>query len=99
MLIHAVYFWLEPELNGAQRAEFRRGVESLTAITHVEKVHLGAPAAVPDRPVADKTFDVGLVVVCRDVAAYNAYQMDPIHQAFAARFKSYWTRVQIYDFE
>jgi hypothetical protein len=97
MLIHAVYFWLKPELTEAQRAEFRRGVESLAAIKHVDEVHVGAPAAVPDRSVADKTFTVGLTVVCRDVAAHDAYQVDPIHLAFVARFQRYWTRVQVYD--
>ncbi len=97
MLIHAVYFWLRPDLTEAQRADFRRGVESLTAISHVAQVHVGAPAAVPARPVVDRTFDVALVVVCRDVAAHDAYQADPIHQAFVARFKSYWSRIQIYD--
>jgi hypothetical protein len=99
MLLHAVYFWLKPGLTAAQRAEFRRGVESLAAIPHVVQVHVGTPAAVPDRPVVDRTFDVGLTVVCRDVAAHNAYQADPIHRAFVARFSSYWTRVQIYDAE
>ena len=99
MLIHAVYFWLKPDLTPAQRAEFRRGVESLAAITHVERVHVGVPAGVPVRPVVDRSFAVALVVVCRDVAAHNAYQADPIHLAFVARFKDYWTRVQIYDSE
>jgi hypothetical protein len=99
MLVHSVYFWLQPGLTAAQCAEFRQGVESLAAISHVEQVHIGAPAAVPDRPVVDKTFDVALTVVCRDVAAHNAYQADPIHRAFVARFSSYWTRVQIYDAE
>jgi Stress responsive A/B Barrel Domain len=97
MLIHSVYFWLQPGLTAAQRAEFRRGVESLAAIKSVERVHVGTPAGVPDRPVVDKTFDFGLTVVCRDVAAHDAYQADPIHRAFVARFSSDWTRVQIFD--
>jgi len=33
------------------------------------------------------------------MAAHNAYQADPIHLAFIAKFKSCWTRVQIYDTE
>ncbi len=99
MLIHAVYFWLRPDLTAAQRAEFRQGVETLATITHVTQVHIGTPAAVPDRPIVDKSFAVALVVVCRDVAAHNAYQADPIHLAFVARFSRYWTRVQIYDSE
>jgi hypothetical protein len=99
MLIHTVLFWLKPELTAAERTEFRRGVESLGKSKNVEKVYVGAPAAVPDRPVVDKTFSVGLAVICRDVAAHNAYQVDPVHLAFVARFKTYWTRVQIYDAE
>lgn len=99
MLIHTVFFWLKPGLTEAQRAEFRRGVESLAAIKHVEKVCIGVPAAVADRPVVDKTFSVGLTVICRDVAAHDAYQADPIHLAFVSKFKSCWTRVQIYDTE
>jgi len=65
MLIHTVFFWLKPELTAAQRAEFRRGVESLAAIKHAAEVHVGAPAVTPDRPVVDKTFAVGLTVICR----------------------------------
>lgn len=99
MLIHTVFFWLKPELTPQQRAEFRKGVETLATIKGVESVHIGAPAAVPDRPVVDKTFAVGLTVVCRDIAAHNAYQVDPIHLAFVERYRSCWTRVQVYDFQ
>jgi hypothetical protein len=99
MLIHTVFFWLKPELTTAQRAEFRRGVESLAAIKHAEQVYVGAPAGTTDRPVIDKTFAVALTVICRDVAEQEAYQVDPIHLAFVARFDRYWTRVQVYDAE
>lgn len=97
MLYHCVYFWLKPELTPAQRADFRRGVESLAGIRSVEKVAVGTPAATERRPVIDSTYDVALVVICRDVAAHDAYQVDPIHLAFVEKFKTFWTRVQIYD--
>ncbi|MBI5382710.1 MAG: Dabb family protein [Opitutae bacterium] len=100
MLVHNVFFWLKPELTAAQRAEFRRGVESLLTIKpHVAQGFVGTPAAVADRPVVDKTYSVALTIVCRDVAAHNAYQVDPVHLAFVEKFKSCWTRVQIYDAE
>jgi Stress responsive A/B Barrel Domain len=99
MLIHSVYFWLKPELTDAQRADFRRGVESLSAIPSVEKVYVGTPAGVLDRPIVDKTFAVALTVVCKDVAAHNAYQVDPIHLKFVETCKHLWSRVQIYDAE
>lgn len=99
MLYHSVYFWLKPELTPAQRAEFRRGVESLKAIRSVEQMVVGAPAATTPRPVIDASYDVALIVVCKDVAAEAAYQADPLHLAFIEQFKSCWTRVQIYDAE
>ncbi|HEX2853693.1 MAG TPA: Dabb family protein [Opitutaceae bacterium] len=99
MLIHSVYFWLKPDLTDAQRTEFRRGVETLATIKSVEKVYVGAPAGVPDRPIVDKTFGIALTVVCTDVAAHNSYQVDPIHLKFIENCKQYWARVQIYDAE
>jgi hypothetical protein len=97
MLVHSVYFWLKPELTAAQRDEFRRGVEALAAIKGVEKVYVGATAPVAERPVVDRSFAVGLTVICRDVAAHNAYQVDPIHVAFGEKFRPWWARVQVYD--
>lgn len=98
MLIHTVFFWLKPDLTEQQRTEFRKGVESLKTIPCIVDAHVGTPAPVPDRPVVDKSFAVGLTVICKDVAAHNAYQVDPIHLAFVERFRTYWSRVQIYDF-
>ena len=99
MLVHAVYFWLKPELTEAQRAEFRRGVESLAGVKSIEKAYIGQPAATEKRPVIDASYHVALIVLCKDVAAQNAYQVDPLHLAFVEKFKAYWTRVQIYDSE
>lgn len=97
MLFHNVYFWLKPELTPAQRTEFRRGVESLAGIKSVAKVDIGVPAKTEPRPVIDHSYDVAMIVQCRDLAAHDAYQVDPLHLAFVANFKTYWSKVQIYD--
>lgn len=99
MLVHTVFFWLRPDLTAAQCAEFRKGVESLATITSVTAVHVGAPAATTPRPVIDRSYSVGLTVICKDVAAHDAYQVDPIHEKFVNTFKTYWSKVQIYDAE
>ena len=99
MLVHTVYFWLKPELTEAQRADFRRGVESLAAIKSVDRIYVGTPAKTEKRPIIDDSFSLSLTVVCRDVAGHDAYQIDPIHLAFVNAFKTYWKRVQIYDAE
>ena len=97
MLVHSVYFWLKPELTAAQRADFRRGVETLIAIKAAKQVFVGAPAATPKRPVIDDSYSIALTVLCKDLAAQDAYQVDPIHLKFVADFKTFWTRIQIYD--
>jgi hypothetical protein len=38
-------------------------------------------------------------VICKDLAAHDAYQVDPIHLAFIGSCKQFWARVQIYDAE
>jgi hypothetical protein len=99
MLVHTVYFWLKPELTAQQRADFRRGVESLGGIKAVEKLYVGVPAKTEKRPIIDDSYSVALTVICKDVAGHDAYQVDPIHLAFVNTFKTFWTRVQIYDAE
>jgi hypothetical protein len=97
MLVHSVFFWLKPDLTPTQRTEFRAGLDSLVGIKAVDRVFIGTPAPTGKRPIIDDTYSYALTILCRDVAAHDAYQVDPLHQAFVNTFKSYWTRVQIYD--
>ena len=99
MLIHTVYFWLKPELTAAQRAEFRRGVESLGRIKAVEKIYVGTPAKTEKRAIIDDSYSIALTVILKDMAAHDAYQADPIHDAFKDNCHTFWTRLQIYDAE
>jgi stress responsive alpha/beta barrel protein len=99
MLIHSVYFWLKPGLTPAQRPHFRSEVQKLAAIRTVEKLYVGAPAAIAKRDVTDRSFDVALTIIFRDGAAHDAYQVDPIHLAFVEGNKESWTRVQVFDSE
>ena len=99
MLVHTVYFWLKPELTATQRADFRKGVESLGGIKAVDKIYVGVPAKTEKRPIVDDSYSVALTVLCKNIAAHDAYQVDAIHLKFIADFKSFWSRVQIYDAE
>jgi hypothetical protein len=99
MLVHTVYFWLKPELTAQQRADFRKGVESLGGIKAVDRIYVGTPAATAKRPIIDDSYAVALTVLCKDLAAHDAYQVDPIHLKFIEDFKTFWSKVQIYDAE
>lgn len=96
MLVHTVYFWLKSDLTETDRAAFRAGVDTLASIACADAVYIGTPSTT-DRPVIDKSYDIGLTVVLRDMAAHDAYQVDPIHLQFVEQFGSYWERVVIYD--
>lgn len=97
MLIHSVFFWLKPETSPAQLEAMRGGLESLRDIKSVEALYIGTPAILPDRPVRDSSYTFGLTVIFKDIAAHDAYQIDPLHQAFNQNFRPLWARVQVYD--
>ena len=100
MLVHTVVFYLRGDLTAAQKEEFRNdGLESLRPSKSVHALYVGVPAAIPPRPVVDASYTFSITVLFADVAAHNAYQVDPAHLAFVNRFKGYWTKVQIYDAE
>jgi len=98
MLVHTVVFWLRQDITAAQREAFNHeGLASLRAISSVSQLFVGRPAPIPSRPVVDATYDFAITVLFNDLAAHDAYQVDPVHTAFVARFKADWVRVQIYD--
>ena len=97
MLIHSVYFWLKDELSSGEMDEFRAGLETLKKIEVARDVQIGTPAETAPRPVLDASYDAGLVVLLDDVAAHDAYQAHPLHQAFLEKFASYWRKVLVYD--
>jgi hypothetical protein len=97
MLVHTVYFWLKPNLTSAQRAKFVRLLKALGKIKSVEAVYVGKPAKTEKRAIIDDSYSYALTVLCKDLAAHDAYQVDPIHDEFRNKCHTFWTRVQIYD--
>jgi len=97
MLIHTVYFWLRKDLDGDKYTEFRLSLETMRGIKHAEAMYIGTPAKTAKRPVVDTSYDFALTVIVKDIAAHDAYQEDPLHQAFIANNKELWKRVKIYD--
>ena len=96
MFAHCVYFWLKDDLSESDRAGFERGVRSLTLIESVEHGFVGVPADT-DRPVIDRSYSYALVVMFRDAAGHDAYQVHPVHDRFRQECAGFWRKVQIYD--
>jgi hypothetical protein len=98
MFTHCVFFWAKPGLAPQDLAAFEKGVRSLITIESVVHGFAGRPSDT-DRPVIDRSYTFGLVVVFADAKGHDAYQTDPIHDAFRDSCSKYWQRVQVYDFE
>ena len=96
MFVHAVYFWLRPDLAADDRARFEAGVRSLCTIAGVERAYLGSPAPT-DRPVIERGYSRALVLVFADQAAHDAYQVHPVHDRFRDECGAFWTQVRIFD--
>ena len=97
MLVHVVLFWLRDDLSTEEHAQFVEGLKSLEDISAAENVFVGTPAATPERPVIDTSYDYCLTVILRDMAAHDAYQADPLHQNFLDLFRPFFKAVKIYD--
>ena len=97
MFVHNVFFWLHDDLSAHDRAEFERGLDMLLSIETIDRSYKGVPADT-DRPVIDRTYSYGIVVVFRDRVAHDAYQSHPKHDAFRDACAKYWRKVLIYDF-
>src|SRR2546423_1529346 len=96
MLTHSVLFWTKAGLSSAEYEDFQAGLRSLPSISSVSAGWVGTPAAT-NRPVIDRSYAFALTLRFEDLAAHDAYQADPIHDAFHARCEKYWSRVVVYD--
>ena len=96
MFIHSVYFWLKPELTTEQREAFARDIQTLREIETVLVCGIGTPVPC-DRPVVDSSYDYGLVLLFANQADEEAYIADPLHRAFAEKWRTEWAQVKIYD--
>lgn len=98
MFIHCVYFWLRDDLSEDELNQFREGLHNLTTISSVKNGYFGTPAST-DRPIIDRSYDYGLVIVCSDETAHDTYQEDPVHDRFRDNCSDFWEDVKIYDID
>lgn len=96
MFVHAVYFWLKPDLTPGQVEAFTQGLASLKTIESGTAAYIGVPAPT-DRSVIERSYSYALTVVFEDQLAHDRYQADPIHDRFREQCQRYWDRVLIYD--
>ncbi|MES3016948.1 MAG: Dabb family protein [Bacteroidota bacterium] len=96
-IAHQVYFWLKNPGSAEDRTQLINGIKTLRKIKSVQKITIGIVAATEKRPVIDDSWGVSELATFKDLAGQAAYQVDPIHLAFAKNYGHLWSRVLIYD--
>ncbi len=96
MFVHAVYFWGQPDLTDADRAEWRRGLQRLPGIETVQQGFVGVPATT-HRDVVENTYTYALVLIFKDKDAHDRYQVHLTHLAFVETCAKFWRKVIVHD--
>ncbi len=91
--VHHVHFWLKDK---ADLQKFIEGVHILAPISYVRDIHIGVPADT-HRSVVDRSYDVSLLIFFDSQAEHDAYQVDPIHDVFVAKYVPLCARVVVMD--
>ncbi|HEX2532676.1 MAG TPA: Dabb family protein [Chitinophagaceae bacterium] len=96
MFVHHVYFWLNNPDSRDDRAKLVEGLTTLTKIKYVQMFHIGQPADT-NREVIDRSYAISWLMVFKDRADQDAYQVDPVHLDFVKNYSHLWKKVVVYD--
>lgn len=96
IFIHHVYFWLNNPGNAEDRAKLVEGLRKLAKVKTIRKFHIGQPAP-SDREVVDGSYAISWMVIFKNKADQDSYQVDPIHLDFVKNYAHLWSKVIVYD--
>src|SRR5471030_2423593 len=91
--VYHVHFWLKDK---AEKQRLIDGLQTLIPISHVRDIHIGVPAET-FRSVVDRSYDVSLLIFFDNQAEHDAYQVDPIHDVFVAKYVPLCAKVVVMD--
>jgi len=97
MIIHQVFFWLENPDSMEDKAELKKGLETLSCISEVQMLATGEPASTMEREVVVSDWDVSETMYFRSTEDQDTYQNHPLHQAFIKEYGHLWKKVVVYD--
>jgi len=96
-IIHQVFFWLENPDSMEDKAELKKGLETLSGISEVQMLATGEPASTMEREVVVSDWDVSETMYFRSTEDQDTYQNHPLHQAFIKEYGHLWKKVVVYD--
>ena len=96
-IIHQVFFWLENPDSMEDKAELKKGLETLSGISEVQMLATGEPASTMEREVVVSDWDVSETMYFRSTEDQDTYQNHPLHQSFIKEYGHLWKKVVVYD--
>ncbi|MCA6450710.1 MAG: Dabb family protein [Chitinophagaceae bacterium] len=96
-LIHHVFFWLKNPDSKEDRDKLVEGLQTLSKIETIRKLHIGVLASTEKRDVVDTSWQFSELMFFDDLAGQAAYQSHPIHLAFVKNYGHLWAKVIVYD--
>ena len=96
MFVHHVYFWLKNPGNEEDKAQLVAGLRKLSVVETIDSFHIGQPADT-DREVIDRSYAVSWLLLFRNKADQDVYQVHPLHLKFIEECSHLWQKVIVYD--
>jgi Stress responsive A/B Barrel Domain len=96
IFIHHVYFWLAEPGHTGHKKLLIEGLKKLSSVQTIQRFHIGEPANT-SRDVIDSSYSVSWILIFKNVADQESYQVDPIHLHFVDECSHLWNRVVVYD--
>lgn len=96
MFVHHVYFWLKNPGNEADKAQLVDGLKKLSAVETIDSFHIGQPADT-NREVIDRSYAVSWLLLFKNKADQDVYQVHPLHLKFIEECSHLWQKVVVYD--
>lgn len=96
VFIHHVYFWLN---NPEKKEDFEKlvkGLQKLSSVKTIQSFYIGKPADT-NRDVIDSTYSVSWLLLFKNKADQDSYQVDPVHLKFVEECSHLWKKVVVYD--
>jgi hypothetical protein len=96
MFVHHVYFWLKNPGSSEDKAQLVDGLKKLSVVETIDSFHIGQPAET-NREVIDRSYAVSWLLLFRNKADQDIYQVHPLHLKFIEECSHLWQKVVVYD--
>lgn len=96
MFVHHVYFWLKNPESAEDKAQLVDGLRKLSVVEEIDSFHIGQPADT-NREVIDRSYAVSWLLVFKNKADQDVYQVHPLHLKFIEDCAHLWQKVIVYD--